>query len=292
MLQSQLQWHQTMAKPIIKWVGGKTQLLPELVKRLPADFDQRRYIEPFIGGGALFFHLERDDAWINDHNIHLVRLYATVQRNPNPVLRLLQKHADRYNRTKDTAAYLEVREAWNARPARTLGSVDDPAAAAMFIFLNKTCFNGVYRVNKAGSFNVPPGDYKRPHKIADTEAIVAASRVLQPATITCGDFMTIKPYADNPAFLYVDPPYAPVSATANFTSYTENGFGSSDQFRLAVWLRALNKLGHKWMLSNSDVPEIRKLYDGFRIERVDARRSINSKGSARGEVGELIVRNY
>lgn len=278
-------------KPFLKWVGGKQRLLPELVKHLPDDFAKRRYIEPFVGGGALFFHLALDSArspLIADANPHLIRCYRAVARDVEGVIKRLRILASYY----DEHGYHQVRNWWNAAAT----SVEDEeggaaAAAAAFIYLNKTCFNGLWRVNKQGKFNVPMGDYKDP-KILDEELLREASVALRHTTIVEESFYRSLARSEPENFFYLDPPYAPTSATADFTSYTKGGFTLKDQEQLAKHYRALDSWGCKLMISNSDAPLIWKLYHGFNFHEVSRSGTISSKGSARGRVPELIITNY
>lgn len=272
------QVQEVVASPIVKWVGGKTKLLPELLARMPERFG--RYYEPFAGGAALFFRLAPKRAVLADSNPDLIGLYTAVRSNVEAVIRRLQAHRDRH----DEAHYYETRARWNDRDA----SWSTPERAAAFIYLNKTCFNGLWRVNRAGAFNVPIGRYTDP-PICVPEALRAAQQVLARAELRHADYRTAVRDARAGDFLYFDPPYDPVTPTANFTSYTANAFGADEQRALAETARELVARGCRVMLSNSDTPFIRSLYKGFRVDRVKCPRAINSNAAKRGDVDELII---
>ena len=267
-----------VAAPVVKWVGGKTRLLPELLARMPADFG--RYYEPFAGGAALFFRTAPRRAVLNDFNPDLVMLYRTIASSADAVIRRLEMH----RKLHDEHHYYAVRAKWNE------GHIDWPAAerAATFIYLNKTCFNGLWRVNRAGDFNVPIGRYADP-PICVPEALRAAQSVLARADLRCGGYDAAVADAKAGDFIYFDPPYDPVAPTASFTSYTAGAFGPDDQRALADAARELVARGCRVMLSNSDTPFIRSLYKGFRVERVKCPRAINSNAAKRGEVDELVM---
>jgi DNA adenine methylase len=267
-----------VAAPVIKWVGGKTKLLPELLARMPARFD--RYYEPFVGGAALFFRVAPVDAVLADCNADLIGLYRAVATEVGAVIQRLERH----RRDHDDRHYYAMREKWNKDHAAW------PTAdrAACFIYLNKTCFNGLWRVNRAGDFNVPIGRYTDP-PICVPEALKAASTVLGRAELRHLDYREAVRDAGKGDFVYFDPPYDPVSTTANFTSYTAGAFGPDDQRALADTARMLVARGCHVMLSNSDTPFIRSIYKGFKIDRVKCARAINSNASKRGDVDEVIV---
>jgi len=267
------------ASPIIKWVGGKSKLLPELIARMPRD-GIGRYYEPFIGGAALFFRIAPQRAVLNDFNSDLVNLYATVARDVTSVIKRLEIHRTKH----DERHYYAMREKWNEDHAAW------PAAdrAATFIYLNKTCFNGLWRVNRAGGFNVPMGRYADP-PICVPEALRAAQRVLAGAELRNGDYRTAVADAKRGDFVYFDPPYDPVTPTASFTSYTAGQFGADQQRELADTARMLVARGCRVMLSNSDTPFIRSLYKDFRVDRVKCPRAINSNAAKRGDVDEVIA---
>lgn len=269
-----------VAAPIVKWAGGKTRILDQLLARRPKSF--RRYFEPFIGGGALFFRLTPQRAHLSDLNEDLINVYRCVAWNVEAVIKRLQAH----QRDHGHDYYYTVRERWNDRK-HCRSAVE---RAAGFIYLNKTCYNGLYRVNQRGRFNVPIGRYTAP-KICDGPGLRAASRVLQQAELTSGHFAERVADAGPGDFVYFDPPYDPVTTTANFTSYTSSSFGDPDQHDLARIVGDLTDRGAFVMVSNSDTPYIRDLYRGFHIERIEAPRAINSRSGGRGPVGELIITN-
>jgi DNA adenine methylase len=269
------------AAPIVKWVGGKTRLLPELMARMPLRYGT--YYEPFAGGAALFFRLAPERAVINDLNAGLVGLYRTVRHNVDSVIAELEWHREQHSESH----YYAQRDAWNvAKPIATLD--DEIERAARFVYLNKTCFNGLWRVNRAGHFNVSMGRYTDP-PICVPDVLRAAGAALSRATLCCGDYRTSLYDAKRGDFVYLDSPYAPMTPTANFTSYTADAFGADQQRELAAAARGLVSRGCKVMLSNSDTPFVRRLYKGFKIDRVKCSRSINSNASKRGAVNEVII---
>jgi DNA adenine methylase len=272
------QVQEVVASPIVKWVGGKTKLLPELLARIPEHY--HRYYEPFAGGAALFFRLAPRRAVLADSNPDLIGLYTAVANDVNAVIRRLEAHRDQH----DEAHYYEMRARWNDRDAQW----STPERAAAFIYLNKTCFNGLWRVNRAGAFNVPIGRYTDP-PICVPDALRAASAVLARAELRRCDYRAAVRDARAGDFLYFDPPYDPVTTTANFTSYTADAFGPDEQRALAATARELVARGCQVMLSNSDTPFIRSLYKGFRVDRVKCPRAINSNAAKRGDVDELII---
>ncbi|HUJ62841.1 MAG TPA: DNA adenine methylase [Kofleriaceae bacterium] len=267
-----------VAQPVVKWVGGKTKLLPQLLARMPQQFG--RYYEPFAGGAALFFRLAPHRAVLADSNADLINLYGALKADVARVTRWLEHHRAAH----DEAHYYAMRARWNDRDHAW------PAAerAAAFIYLNKTCFNGLWRVNRAGDFNVPIGRYTDP-PICVPAALEAAHRVLARAELRCTDYRSAVADARAGDFIYFDPPYDPVTTTANFTSYTADAFGPDDQRALAETARVLAARGCKVVLSNSDTPFIRSLYKGFHVDRVKCARAINSNAAKRGEVDELVI---
>ena len=270
------------ARPIIKWVGGKGRLLPQLRTLLPPDVDRRRHVEPFAGGAALFFDRNPKRALLADVNDSLMHMYRAICHELATVVHHLSRLAKRH----DKETYYATRERYNradkASPAER---------AAMFIYLNKTCFNGLHRVNREGHFNVPIGRYSNP-RILDWPALHLAREVLQRTELRCGSFEVTCAGARRGDFVYLDPPYAPVSSTANFTSYASQGFGEVEQVRLRDVFRELDAKGCAVMLSNSDTPLVRALYSEYRIDKVSAPRSVNSRADRRGRITELVVRNY
>ena len=295
-------------QPLLKWAGGKRQLLPQLRRFYPPNF--ARYIEPFFGSGAVFFdlqglgRLERCEIVLADSNPDLIGCYRSVRSHPDAVASVLRRLAAAHAR-HGQAHYYEVRDQrFNPlRAERRLpsGEIDYTAElAGMLLYLNRTGFNGLFRVNASGAFNVPPGRYERP-SIPDTGRLHAAARALENPRVTLvwGSFEAVEPLADADAFMYIDPPYAPVSATANFTSYTSARFDSVAQRRLQQFTIAAASRGCRVLLSNSTAPEIQHLYErdpgarsvGLRTLRVPARRAINRVGSRRGVVDEFLITN-
>ena len=270
--------------PILKWVGGKRKLLQHLVQHLPDDFSQRLYCEPFLGGGALLFALRPPRAVVNDSNDELINVYRVVRDSPSALIESLRQHENRPEH------FYRVR----AMDRDGLyGQLDDVERASRIIYLNKTCFNGLYRVNRRGEFNSPFGFYQRPN-IVNEQGIHAMSSYLRQADITLrhGDYLPILHELPEQAFAYIDPPYHPVSATANFTGYVRNGWREGDQVRLRDACNALSARGVRFMLSNSDTELIRELYAGYRCTEIMVRRSVSARATGRKPVGELIVCNY
>lgn len=266
------------AKPFIKWAGGKSQLLPEISKRLPPKNQIGRYFEPFLGGGALFFSLQHPHSFLSDTNKELVELYQIVKDNVEELIKALKHHKNEHDYFYDVRAQNPV----------DLSPVE---RAARFIYLNKTCFNGLYRVNSKGQFNVPFGKYKNP-TICDEEGLRAASLALRKAKVLQGSFQSILLKAKTTDFIYFDPPYHPLNQTSSFTSYTSDGFGENEQIQLANVYRELADRGCFVMLSNSNMPLIKELYKDFSIHEIQASRAINSKAEGRGKITELLIINY
>lgn len=272
------------ATPFLKWAGGKTQLLSAFESLYPAPESFGRFLEPFLGGGSVFFHVRRTlapkRALLFDRNPDLITTYNAIKKSPDEVIALLlalrTKHSE--------AQYYKVR----AQGACTLSPIQQ---AARFIYLNKTCYNGLYRVNSRNQFNVPMGSYVRP-TIVDPGNIRAVARSLARVHLGTQPFTHVKSVARAGDFVYFDPPYDPVSASASFTSYTAHSFKRDDQIELAKTYAQLHERGCLLMLSNSDTPFIRSLYDAFHIHRVLARRSINTRADKRGAVWEVVVTNY
>lgn len=264
-------------KPPVKWAGGKGQLITQFEPLFP-DKGYDLYLEPFVGGGAVFFHLLPGRAVLIDSSDELINFYLVVRDHLEELLGDLKKH-------KNTQEYYYAVRA--AEPHR-LPPVE---RASRFLFLNKTGYNGLWRVNSGGRHNVPFGRYKNP-RIADEENLRLVSRALKKAEILCADFSRVLEYARPGAFVYLDPPYHPVSETASFTSYTACAFKEEDQLRLARIFQKLDSEGCFVMLSNSDTPFIRELYRGYDLQVVYAKRAINSRADRRGPVSELVIRNY
>ena len=261
------------AKPFLKWAGGKAKLVPEIRKRFPERF--RRYHEPFIGGGAVFFALEPESAVISDVNADLITTYQVIRDHVGDLIEALDDH----QATEEH--FYEVR----ALEAGTLSPVE---SAARTIYLNRTCFNGLYRVNRRGQFNVPFGRYVNP-RICNADNLLAVSRVLQGVDIRVESVFDIGRRVRRGDLVYFDPPYDPVSPTASFTSYARDDFGRPEQEKLARLFASLAARGITVVLSNSDTPYIRELYAPFRVDTVFARRAINSRADRRGPVTEVLV---
>lgn len=274
----------TRAGPFLRWVGGKARLLPELEARLPADVEERRHVEPFLGGGAFFFARRPKRALLADVNERLVEAYVAVRDEVEGLISELFLHS-REHQLAPAKHYSAVREQFNLGPA-WFSPVE---LAAMLIYLNKTGFNGLYRVNASGAFNVPFG--KRATFEPDVEGLREASRALAGVEIVCGDFEQVLLEHGAPGdFIYLDPPYDPASATSNFASYAAGGFGMDDQARVGRVLGRALLEGTPAMLSNHDTPAMRRLYRGLRIEGIEAPRSVGAK--TREAARELIVRTY
>jgi DNA adenine methylase len=265
------------AKPFVKWVGGKRQILGELRREAPARFV--RYHEPFLGGGALFFHLRPKRAILTDSNERLIRTYRGVQNNVEEVIGLLKEHQLRHNRRYFLAT----------RAAPDVDGGSDAEVAAWFIYLNRTGYNGLYRVNSRNVFNVPPGNYKKP-KICDEDNLRACARALRGARLAVSSFERVVRRAKPDDFVYFDPPYVPLTRTSNFTDYTSKGFGEAEQTKLRDVARALRDKGVHVLLSNSSAPLVHQLYSDFRRIQVSARRAVNSQADGRGPVQELLLK--
>lgn len=266
--------------PFVKWAGGKTQLLNQILPRLPAR--AKTYYEPFVGGGAVFFAMASrnrfDRAVLADRNPDLVSTYLAVRDRVEPLIKRLGEHQAK---ATDETYFYEMR-------AVDPDQLDPVARAARFLFLNKTCFNGLYRVNRSGRFNVPFGRYKNP-RVQNPEGLRAASHYLKGVTILESDFESVAREVRRGDAIYFDPPYVPVSATASFTSYARHPFGPDEHDRLLeAYLRCCRRGAHA-LLSNSDCPVTRALYDGLDVETVKATRAINSRASGRGAINELLV---
>jgi DNA adenine methylase len=267
-------------RPFVKWVGGKRQLLQQLIARMPEEYG--RYYEPFLGGGALFFTVQPEKATLIDSNEELINAYKVVESSPKKLVTSLLKH-------EHTSEYFYELRGKDRDPSYAKWS--DVERASRLIYINKTCYNGLYRVNSKGHFNAPFGNYKNP-KICDAENLEACSEVLKAATIRCASYKDIAKTVKAGDFVYLDPPYAPLSATSNFTGYVADGFSAQDQVELRDFCCKLNERGVHWMLSNSAAELILDLYQEFYIEEVQAARNINSQATGRGKITELIIRNY
>ena len=293
-----------MAKPFIKWAGGKTQLLTQFENILPHNLEEAEhftYIEPFVGGGAMLFHMLQKytnigRVIINDINPNLITAYRIIRDTPERLitdLKMLQREFRQNSNEEARKEYfLRIRKSYNE------DTHNDVTNTAMFIFLNRTCFNGLYRVNSKGYFNVPFGKYTNP-TICDEELLLEDSKILQNVEILCGDYTLIERYVDNNTFIYFDPPYRPLSTTSSFTSYSKENFDDTEQTRLAHFFARLSRYGCKMMLSNSDCcaqnPNdtfFENLYGNFIIDKVHASRFVNAIPSKRGKLTEILVRNY
>jgi DNA adenine methylase len=274
------------AKPFVKWVGGKTQLLSQLTPLFPRKFG--RYFEPFLGGGAVFFAIRPTRATINDINQTLVAAYAQLRDDVQGVIRDLRKIGREFGDgdiEDRKATYYAIRERYNALPP------DSPARVPLFLFLNRTAFNGVYRENSKGHFNVPIGSYLNP-RIVDENNLRLVGAALAGTKITSLPFEASVADAKRGDFVYFDPPYHPLSRTSSFTGYSKGSFGEADQVRLRDLFVKLHKKGVRVMLSNSNAPLIRKLYADFTQAPVSASRMVNAKADRRGKITELVILSY
>lgn len=272
-----------LVQPFVKWVGGKRQLIDEIIPLLPEHFST--YCEPFLGGGALLFKLQPSKAIVNDLNEDLIIVYEVIRDDVESLIESLKKHKN------NPDYYYEIRDLDRDKNAyKNIGKVNK---ASRILFLNKTCYNGLFRVNSAGEFNVPFGNYKNPN-IVNEPTLRAVSQYLNKRDIRfySEDYEVILKKLRKGSFVYLDPPYDPVSDTSSFTGYNKGGFDREEQLRLKECCDALNKKGINFMLSNSNTKFIRELYKDYNITIVNARRNINSNSKKRGEVEEVIVRNY
>jgi DNA adenine methylase len=266
-----------VAKPFLKWAGGKSRLISSMLPYFPLKYNY--YFEPFLGGGALFFSgtVKRSGAILSDLNGELINAYRVVRDSPEELIEQLDlmqsQHSEVY--------YYTIRSRKFVEPLNQ---------AARFIYLNKTCFNGIYRENSRGEFNVPMGSYKNP-LICDQKTILEASKALFGVALFHSSFMDISG-VESGDFVYFDPPYLPINKTSNFTGYTAHGFTIEDQIKLRDLAVALANSGVYVMLSNSDTPIVRKMYEGFNLMELQAARSVNSKGEKRGKVSELLITTY
>ena len=293
-------------KPFIKWAGGKGQILPEIRKVYPSELGKsiRKYAEPFIGGGAVLFDIlskyDLDEVYISDINKELINTYRIIKDKPEELLSMLEtlqnEHISRDDEGrkdyfyKNRDRYNELKIPYDGSPCVEL--------AALFIYLNKTCFNGLYRVNSKGLYNTPSGTYKNP-LICDKKNITNVSKYLQKVKIVCGDYRESIDFIDENTFVYFDPPYRPLTETASFTAYTEGLFNDDNQRELAQYVKALSDKGAKVAVSNSDPKNSNdqddffdELYKEQNVARISANRAINSKGTGRGKINELLITNY
>ncbi len=292
-----------IAKPFLKWAGGKTQLIAQIEQQLPSAITNKpfTYIEPFVGSGAVMFYLlsrfpNLQQAVINDINADLINCYLTIKHDVQALIAILQKweveyHALSENTEAKKTYFYDKRALFNTRQST------QTEQSALFIFLNRTCFNGLYRVNRKNEFNVPIGSYKKP-QICFADNLLAVSKALQQVTILCGDYEQTAQYATENTLFYFDPPYKPLSETASFTAYAKDQFDDAEQIRLKHFCERLDQCGYHWLLSNSDVKNsspddqfFDALYKRFNIRRVHARRNINSNASKRGQLTELLISN-
>jgi DNA adenine methylase (dam) len=272
-----------LVAPVVKWVGGKRQLIDSLMEILPPK--KSPYCEPFVGGGALLFKLQPTTAYINDTNEELINLYEIIRDDVDSLISELENH-------KNTSEYFYSVRDWDRNESK-YNKLSKVKKAARVIYLNKTCYNGLFRVNNAGEFNVPFGYYKSPNFV-NAPVLKAVHSYLNSAKIriTCGDYYDMVTKLPRGSFVYFDPPYDPVSSTANFTGYTKGGFSKEEQIRLKECCDELTNRNIKFMLSNSSTDFIKNLYNNYNITTVKAKRAINSNSSKRGEIDEVVVRNY
>lgn len=273
-----------LVAPVLKWVGGKRQLISTIIKFLPSDINKLGYIEPFVGGGALFFYLQPKKGIINDYNEELINVYKVIRDNCEKLIQDLEKHEN------NAEYFYNIRALDRNKNYKKLSNI---VRASRIIYLNKTCYNGLYRVNNAGEFNTPYGRYKNPN-IVNAPTLRAVSKFLNNNNIEIlsGDYSNVLRMAKKNCFVYLDPPYHPISESSNFTGYVEGGWSEEDQIRLKKECDELNKKGVRFLLSNSASKFILDLYKDYSIEFVKATRNINSVGTARGEIDEVLIRNY
>ena len=288
-------------KPFVKWAGGKSQLLSTIREKYPKKID--KYCEPFVGGGAVLLDVlancQPKEVLINDINAELVNTYSQIKNNVDELIEILSEMQKTFWAKNDSdrkIMYLAKRERFNDLKVNGDEQIN-LEKAALFIFLNKTCFNGLYRVNRKGLFNVPIGSYKKP-PICDAENLRLISGLLKNVQIKCGDYSECADFIDENTFVYIDPPYRPLTATASFTSYSENEFGDKQQIELGKFVDEISAKGAKVVVSNSDPKNSDEsdsffddLYSSYTIMRVSAKRMINSKATGRGNVNELLICN-
>ncbi len=275
--------HIAHAAPVVKWVGGKRQLLPQILPLIPKRMTA--YCEPFLGGGAVLFALQPKRALVNDLNQDLITVYRVIKEDADALIEHLSRH-------ENTPEYFyRIRDL--DRDKEAYAALSDVEKASRLLYLNKTCYNGLFRVNASGAFNSPYGHYRRPN-IVNEQIIRGVSRYFNSCDITffSGDFASVLEQVPKGGFVYLDPPYDPVSDTASFTGYNRGGFGREEQVRLKECCDALTARGVKFLLSNSATPFIRELYGSYRVSIVQARRAVNSVASRRGAIEEVLVRNY
>ena len=294
--------HKIELKPFVKWVGGKGQLIDEIEKLFLANGKTAtKYAEPMVGGGALFFSMlskyQFEELYISDINAELINAYVAIKRDVETLIERLKEMQMTFLPLDENSRkfyYYNVRDKFNTVKLNDGTSTEK---AALFIFLNKTCFNGLYRVNRKGLFNVPMGAFKNP-TICDAENLRNIHNALQNVAIVCGDYTLSKSFIDNKTFVYIDPPYRPISETSAFTSYNSDAFDDNEQIRLAKFIDEINAAGAKIVLSNSDPKNVNPednffddLYKSYRIHKVSATRMINSNAEKRGKISELLICN-
>ena len=270
------------AHPFLKWAGGKWAIAPQIERLLPADVRERTYREPFVGGGAMFFFLQPERAILSDALADLVTTYQVVQHSVDALIRRLQA----LRATHSTEQFYAIRDAFNRE--RDAPRIE---RAAWLIYLNKTCYNGLFRTNQSGAFNVPVGRYTTTPQIVDPPALRLAAAALAGAEIKRAHFDHLLAEAGEGDVIYFDPPYVPLSKTSSFSAYADGNFTLDDQAHLAHVFRELDARGCLLALSNSDTPEVRRLYEGFDVSPIIANRAISAKASTRGDVTELLIRN-
>lgn len=293
-------------RPFVKWAGGKGSLIPQITKYYPEDLKTGvidKYVEPFVGGGAVLIDIlqkyDVKEAYAYDTNKDLINAYNVIKTDVNSLINKLKKYEDEYislemeDRKK---YYYDIRSEYNSSEIKE-GKISLKRAAE-FIFLNRTCFNGLYRVNQSGDFNVPMGKYKNP-TICDEENLEALSKLIKNVEFICGDYQTTEEIVDKNTFVYFDPPYRPLSVTSGFTSYTKDDFDDEDQKQLASYFRTLDTKDAKLMLSNSNPKNVNEedtffddIYSGFNINELQANRMINANANKRGKISELLIINY
>lgn len=292
---------QSTAHPFVKWAGGKTQLLPEIRKHYPQLI--KKYCEPFVGGGAVLFDVLQkyrpEKVLVNDVNEELINTYLQIKTDCNLLIEQLSELQQKYKSQtleKNKILFYEKRLRYNELKINR-NAAENLEKVALFIFLNKTCFNGLYRVNKRGEFNVPFNNAKNP-LICDEENLRACSELLQNVQMKTGDYSDCKNFIDNETFVYLDPPYRPLTQTSAFTSYSENKFSDKEQLELGKFITEISSKGAKVLASNSDPKNTNKednffddLYSNFEIERITASRMINSNAKKRGAISELLISN-
>lgn len=293
-------------RPFVKWAGGKGSLIPQLENFYPFELENEtinKYVEPFVGGGAVLINIlqkyDMKEVYAFDINIDLINCYNVIQNNVEELIKELSEKEDKFLRLENEGRqsyFYDIRKEYNSY--RINENELNVKRAVEFIFLNRTCYNGLYRVNKHGEFNVPCGKYKNP-TICDTNNLTNLSFLMKNVVFKYGDYKKSEKYIDNNTFVYFDPPYRPLSVTSGFTSYTKEDFNDENQKELSKYFRKLDKKGAKLMLSNSNPKNTNKddnffeeIYKGFNINEISAKRMINAKSKGRGEISELLITNY